>query len=130
MGRLVSGFEIRVEPTISNVTRMTVSGEIDPETSELLFEKIIAVLSGRDTRHVEVDLTEVTLLDASGVGVLLAAQHRADAAGKMLSLCAVTGLPLQVLEITGVLGRLHGKAAAVGRDWPGERRARWAPHGW
>ncbi len=128
VGRLTPCFEIRVEPTVNNRTRMTVSGDIDPATSEVLFGKIVDVLSAGDTRHVEVDLAAVTLLDASGIGVLLAAQHRADTAGKALSVCSATGLPLQVLEITGVLGRLHGKSADVGRDWRGDWNPWWLPH--
>lgn len=121
-------FEVRVESTVDNVTRMTVSGEVDPDTSEMLFEVLVGVLSVEDTTHVEVDLAWVTLLDASGIGVLLAARNRADTAGKVLSVCAATGLPLQVLEITGVLGRLHGKSAGERRDWRRGRGPRWLQH--
>jgi anti-anti-sigma factor len=128
VGRLTSRFEIRVEPTVDNRTRMIVSGDIDSETSEMLFDELVDVLAAGDTRHVEVDLAAVTILDASGVGVLLAAQHRADTAGKALSVCSTTGLPLQVLEITGVLGRLHGKSADAGRDRQSDWNPWWLPH--
>jgi anti-anti-sigma factor len=125
---LVPGFEVRVESAVNNVARLIVSGEVDPRTSEMLFEELIFVLSAEGIRHVEVDLAGVTLLDASGIGVLLAAQNRADAADKVFSICRVSGLPLQVLEITGVLGRLHGKSAGLGRGWQSERNQRWSPY--
>jgi anti-anti-sigma factor len=125
---LTPRFEIRVEPTVNRRTRMIVAGDIDPETSEMLFDELVDVLSAGDTRHVEVDLADVTLLDASGIGVLLAAQHRADTAGKALSICSATGLPLQVLEITGALGRLHGKPADAGRDRHSDWNPWWLPH--
>ena len=57
-----------------------------------------------------VDLTGVTLLDASGIGVLLATQHRAHAAGKKLSVSGAAGIALQVLEVTGMHKRLHGES--------------------
>jgi anti-anti-sigma factor len=101
-------FDVRPESMIDGVIRLTVCGEVDPATSETLFEVLICALSVDGSRHMVVDLANVTVLDASGVGVLLAAQHRAHTAGKELSVCAATGIPLQVLEVTGVLKRLQG----------------------
>jgi len=106
-------FDVRIELTVTGLTRVTVRGEVDLETSAMLFEVLVCALSVGSIEHVEVDMTNVTLLDASGVGVLLAAQNRAQTAGKRLDVCAVTALPLQVLEITGVLGQLHAKSAGT-----------------
>jgi stage II sporulation protein AA (anti-sigma F factor antagonist) len=113
---LTPRFDVRAESMIDDVTRVTVWGEVDPATSEMLFEILVCALSVDGVGHIAVDLTNVTLLDASGIGVLLAAQNRADTAGKMLSICAATGFPLQVLEITGVLERLHGKSPGEARE--------------
>jgi anti-anti-sigma regulatory factor len=52
----------------------------------------------------------VRLLDASAVGVLLAAHNRARRVGVGFRVRGATGIPLQVLEITGVLGVLGGKS--------------------
>src|SRR3954453_18089145 len=101
---------------IEDVSQVTVWGEVDPATSEMLFEFLVCTLSVVGVRHIAVDLANVTVLDASGIGGLVAVQNPAGAAGKMLSVCAATGVPLQVLEITGVLGRLHGKSTGEGRD--------------
>jgi len=120
-------FDVRIELTVTSLTRVTVRGEVDLETSGMLFEVLICALSVSSIDHVEVDMTNVTLLDASGVGVLLAAQNRAQTAGKRLDVCAVTALPLQVLEITGVLGQLHAKSAGTSPDGQGGWQTTQAP---
>lgn len=91
---------------IGDVSHVTVSvwGEVDADTSEILFQILVSMLSVDAVRSVSVDLANVSFLAASGVGVLLAAQNRAGAAGKVLGACGATGMPLQVLEVTGVLG--------------------------
>jgi anti-anti-sigma factor len=113
---LTPRFDVQVESMIDHVTRVTVCGEVDPDTSETLFETLISELSIDGIRHITVNLANVTFLDASGIGALLAAQNRAHAAGSELSVCAAAGMPLQILEITGVLGRLHGKSTGEDPD--------------
>jgi anti-anti-sigma factor len=119
---LTPKFDVHVEPTVDNVTRVAVRGEIDTATSDVLFEALIGALSVDRSKHVKVDLADVTALDASGIGVLLAAQNRAHMAGKVLSVCAATGLPIRVLEVTGLLGRLHGKSDGQRGRSPRSRR--------
>jgi anti-sigma B factor antagonist len=121
---LTAHFDVRVEPTVENVTRVTVWGEVDAATSEALFEALVSALSLDRTGHLAVDLANVTLLDASGIGVLLAAQNRAGMAGMTFSVHAAAGLPLEVLEITGLLGQLHGKSVGSSYDSRAEREPR------
>jgi anti-anti-sigma factor len=116
VGRLAPYFAVRVEPVADAVTVVTASGELDPASSDVLFEALLRALAVDRAGHITVDLANVTLLDASAIGVLLAAQNRANAAGKMLSVRAVNGLPLRVLEITGLLARLNGKLSGDGVD--------------
>jgi stage II sporulation protein AA (anti-sigma F factor antagonist) len=129
MDGLTPRFDVRVESMIDGVSRVTVWGEVDPVVSEMLFEFLVCALSVDGVRHITVDLANVTLLDASGIGVLLAAQNRADMAGKVLSVCNATGLPLQALQITGALERLHGKSAGEDHDSRSARSRRWLQHG-
>jgi anti-sigma B factor antagonist len=82
---------------------VSVFGEVDVATSDVLFETLVDALADARTDRVEVDLSALTLLDASGVGVLLAAQNRARTNGKHLEVSGASGVPLRVLEITGVL---------------------------
>lgn len=121
---MTAHFDVQVGPTVENVTRVTVCGEVDAATSEALFEALVSALSPGRTGHLAVDLAKVTLLDASGIGVLLAAQNRAGVAGMTFSVHAAAGLPLQVLEVTGLLGRLNGKSVGPGCDSRAERDPR------
>lgn len=105
-----SYFDVRVESPLDDVIRIPVAGELDPATSDVLFHVLVTILATGGAERVDVDLTEVTLLDASGVGVLLAARNRAIARGRTLRVYGAAGLPLRVLEITGVLGLLGGKS--------------------
>jgi stage II sporulation protein AA (anti-sigma F factor antagonist) len=102
-------FEARAEPAADRVVRVPVTGEVDLATSDTLFHLLVAVLARDEIQRVEVDLADVTVLDASGIGVLLAARNRARTRGKELRVAGATGLPLTVLETTGVLDVLGGK---------------------
>lgn len=54
-----------------------VSGEVDVSNKEEL-NAAIADAQVADAKEVEVDLTEVSYIDSSGIGVLVAAAHRAS----------------------------------------------------
>jgi len=85
-----------------SVVRISVVGEVDIATSDRLFETLARLLRAADITRVEVDLSAVTLLGAAGVSALLAAHGMARRAGKDLRVEGASGLPLKVLEITGV----------------------------
>ena len=57
-----------------------VSGEVDVSNKDEL-NSAIADAQAQDAQEVEVDLTEVSYIDSSGIGVLVAAAHRAADAG-------------------------------------------------
>lgn len=61
---------------------------------------------------VEVDLAQVTFLDAAGVGTLVAVCNRARAHRVRLRVRGATGLVSQVLEVCGVEHMLGAKADA------------------
>ena len=106
---MASSFDVR--PTVARpVVRVSVVGEVDIATSDRLFETLARLLSAREITRVEVDLSAVTLLGAAGVSVLLNAHGMARRTGKDLRVEGASGLPLKVLEITGVLKTLHGAA--------------------
>jgi anti-anti-sigma factor len=105
-----SYFEIRPALPVGSVVGVAVLGTVDLATSDTLFASLVGLLALAGIRRVEVDLSAVTLLDASGIGVLLAAQNRARHAGKEFRVDGASGLPLKVLEIAGVLKTLRGDA--------------------
>jgi anti-sigma B factor antagonist len=80
------------------VVTVRISGEIDIATSQAMRD---ALATGPDPAHLEVDLSAVTFMDASGIGVLLAARQRAVDGGGSLTLRAPSRA---VRRVTGVLG--------------------------
>jgi anti-sigma B factor antagonist len=86
----VTGIQILPAVTVS------ISGEIDIATSRAMRD---ALATG--PAHLEVDMSAVTFMDASGIGVLLAARQRAVDSGGSLTLRAPSWA---VRRLTGVLG--------------------------
>jgi anti-anti-sigma factor len=80
------------------VVTVTISGEIDIATSRAMRD---ALATGPGPAHLEVDLSGVTFMDASGIGVLLAARQRAVDGGGSLILRAPSWA---VRRLAGVLG--------------------------
>jgi anti-anti-sigma factor len=109
---LASYFDVRIESPVGQVVRVPVVGVVDLESSDVFFQVLSSAVLVNWILRVEVDLTGVTLLDASGIGVLLAVRNQAHARGMALRAYGASGLPLRVLEITGVLGLLDGKGDA------------------
>jgi anti-anti-sigma factor len=115
---VVQYFNVHMERVVDGRLRIVAAGEIDLATGDVLFQVATDVIS--TTRHegievVDVNLAGVTLLDAAAVGVLLAVQNHARDRGIQVRIEGATGLPLQVLEITGTLAQLGGKSATTGR---------------
>ncbi len=74
------------------------TGEIDIATCRTMRD---ALATGLGPVHLEVDMSAVTFIDASGIGVLLAARRLAVDAGGSLTLRAPSWA---VRRLTGVLG--------------------------
>lgn len=80
------------------VVTVTITGEIDIATSQDMRD---ALATAPGPTHLEVDMSAVTFMDASGIGVLLAARQRAVDGGGSLTLRAPSWA---VRRVTGVLG--------------------------
>ena len=81
---------------------LVVGGEIDYETSPELRERIAASIDGGGRRLV-LDLSAVTFVDSTGIGVLAGAATRLDevGGGSPAVVCRHPNV-LQILEITGI----------------------------
>lgn len=88
--------------------RMEVGGEVDADTSGRLQAAIDAALMLRP-ELLEVNLTDVTFLDSSGIRVLLIGYGQAVDQGSALLITDVQGSPRRVLEISGVLDTLTSR---------------------
>ena len=84
---------------------MSLRGEIDATVAPRLASRLFG-LADRGKRAVVVDLSEVTFLDSTGIGVLLnALRHFAARHGQMVLVCP-TAAVRRGLEITGVARHL------------------------
>lgn len=90
--------------------RISLTGEIDVSTSDHVLGVVLGVLNRHRPGRLDIDLTRVTFMDASGVNALV---RLLSHAGDMdCRLVAVGPQPMveRVLRITGVLHRLTGGA--------------------
>lgn len=103
----------------TDVTVVHLTGEVDLATNEML-KTVLRRETARSTppRQIRVDLSRVTFLDASGLGVLLRAQKDARARGIDLAACHPQGLVRRIIDLTGLAGRLCVPEQPA-RDTPG-----------
>jgi anti-sigma B factor antagonist len=93
--------DITVRKTSGGSAVVDVAGEIDVYTSPVLQEKLVEVL--RDgSSNIVLDLSDVTFLDSTGLGVLITALKRCRNADGDLELVTAQPNVLKVLEITGL----------------------------
>jgi anti-sigma B factor antagonist len=86
---------------MGNKAVVAVAGEIDVYTSPLLQERLVEVL--RDgSASIVLDLSAVTFLDSTGLGVLITGLKRCRSADGDLVLVTAQPNVLKVLEITGL----------------------------
>jgi anti-anti-sigma factor len=101
---------------------VVLDGEMDIATCPAIRRFLMAAISGGDV-HLAVDVSGVAFIDASGIGVLVAAANRARQAGGGLSLLAPSPQVrrlLDVLHLDAVLPiaeRLAAPSGAGGGAW-------------
>ena len=95
-----------MEPTFETRTNgswtvVTVQGELDLSTSAAL-RAAVETASGVDVPRVAVDLTGVTFMDSSSLGVLVACLKEIGDRGGEMRLVGVNGSPAKVIALTGL----------------------------
>ncbi|GAA0548276.1 STAS domain-containing protein [Paractinoplanes ferrugineus] len=98
-------FEYRIERDADRVT-VVPEGDISLETVDVLREVLRNVLQSQNVTHLDLDMSSVTFLDSSGIGVLVAAHRAAAARGTTLRLREPTAMVRMTLEITHLDGIL------------------------
>ncbi len=84
----------------AHATRITVSGELDMATVALFAEELRAV--ERRMGEIEVDLSELTFIDASGLHALLAGARRARRSGRRFTASHPTPQILRLFRLTRI----------------------------
>ena len=84
-----------------DVAVLAVSGELDIATAPQL-RTAVGDLLGQGVRHVELDLDACTFVDSTGLGAMLWAAHRLQAAGGDLHTVHIRGVPARAIEASGL----------------------------
>lgn len=99
---MLDEFAVRIE-AVAGAATVVVIGVVDLDSGNHLFDAIAGVLDRDGLRRVDVDLGAVTMLDAAGVGVLLAARNRARTIGVRFTVGNLSEPAREVLKIVGLL---------------------------
>jgi anti-sigma B factor antagonist len=94
-------FAVSSERLEGDAGAVRVSGEVDMYTAPQLKQCLLELIDG-GARRIVVDLSAVTFIDSTALGVLIGGVRRVHAAGGAMAL-VVTGRPVhRVLSITGL----------------------------
>lgn len=94
------------EPISEEVHVVTPSGEVDMLTAPQLGRRLLSLVEEGKTGLV-VDLSRVTFMDSTGIGVLVDAVRRLRARRANLALVCPSDRILRPFEITGLVGVLN-----------------------
>lgn len=86
---------------VEGVTVVAVAGEVDVSSAPTVQEQLDPLL-GRAPYTVVVDMSEVSFLDSTGLGALVAALKHAEENGGGLPLAGVQDRVLKLFRITGL----------------------------
>jgi anti-anti-sigma factor len=96
-------------PDRPHAFEVTLSGEVDSETSAMLDAELDAVI-GADARFVVLDLSAVTFLDSSGLRSIVRARNALAERDGRLTCAGLSAAAAKVLEISGLLEHLRDRA--------------------
>lgn len=107
-------FRIHLERRHDGVCVVVVFGEVDMHAAPEL-DRSLRECECDGVKQVVVDFTDSTLLDSTGLGILIAAQTRLEERGVPLKVAGTNGLIRRVFGITGLdrVFPLHGSTEAA-----------------
>ena len=118
-------FVISQRELAHDTTVLSIEGDLDLASAPSL-KWALADLQASGSRHVVVDLSKVSFIDSTALGVLVGAQRSLDPGVKLAIACAEENV-LRIFELTGLdgmfeivptledaLGYVQGSAAATG----------------
>jgi anti-sigma B factor antagonist len=80
------------------ITVLTLVGSLDAATSSGLKKEVVTLTDSGKTR-VAVELSKLTLIDSTGVGVLISLFKRARAAGGAVHFAGLVGQPKEIFRL-------------------------------
>ena len=100
---------LRTRPSVAPTERATiveVAGELDLHAAPQLRAEMGRAIESSQAPRIVADLSGVTFIDSTGVGVLVGALKRTREAGGALHFCNAPARVRRVFEITGLIGVL------------------------
>lgn len=85
--------------------RLVLRGELDIASAHSVGDRLNMLLA--DHRTIALDLSELSFIDSTGLGVLVRATDAADQNGAVLTIAALSETVMRVVELTGLAERLH-----------------------
>lgn len=107
--REVDNLRVRSVGAADGGVVLQLSGELDLSTVSMFVEALDELLDG-DPVRIELDMSELSFIDSSGVGAYVTAFRRAQAKGSRLTVGERSGLVQRVLELSGVEEALSQEA--------------------
>jgi anti-sigma B factor antagonist len=96
------GDEVQVEDSSPDLAILAVGGEVDYEVSPQLKAHLMRAIKA-GTRRLVLDLSDVTFIDSTAIGVLAGAVEKLDEAGSgSLAVVSTHEKVMQIFEITGL----------------------------
>jgi anti-sigma B factor antagonist len=80
------------------ITVLSLVGNLDAATAAGLKQEVIAIADAKKTR-VAVDLSRLTLIDSTGVGVLISLFKRTRAQGGTVNFAGLVGQPKEIFRL-------------------------------
>jgi anti-anti-sigma factor len=103
--------------------RIKLAGEIDFATTDLVRDTIAEALEAHsDASVLEIDLTDVTLVDSTGVGLLVTSHRELADRGIRLIVTNPAKIVERVMKVTGVFDMLTGSGVSAPRRRGGSSR--------
>ena len=101
----LTDFGLLEEPVDENTHLIALEGEVDAMSAPQLGKRILGLAEEGKT-GVIVDMSEVSFMDSTGIGVLLNSLRQLTSKGAQLVLVCPTERMLRPFRITGLIGRL------------------------
>jgi anti-sigma B factor antagonist len=105
------------------LTTLTIDGQLDALTAPNLRAEIDSIVESRPAR-VEVDLSNLRLIDSSGVGALVSLYKRARAEGSKVEITGLRDQPLAIFRLLRLDRVLIGAVGGGAGDDQKPRKSR------
>jgi hypothetical protein len=100
-----------------SVMIVKLSGELDHAAAPKLAKELDGYIRDYDLKELRLDMKGLTLMDSSGIGVLMGRYKRMKSKGGSVSVCHMNKSIEKVMQLSGlfqILKRVDGKRGNVG----------------